>query len=267
LKRTLTLLVLSLLVFSALFAPWIAPYNPRELHLAEGLSPPSLTHLFGQDKLGRDLFSRILYGGRISLGIGVTVLTICLSIGVVIGAIAGLSGGKIDFFLMRLVDLFLAFPGILLAIAMAAVLGPSLFNIVIALSLLGWAGFARLVRGQILVVREEEYVLAARALGLSPSRIIQKHLLPNILSPVIVEATFGLAHIIVAEAALSFLGLGVQPPTPSWGGMLNDAKSFLLLAPHLVTIPGLVIMLAVMALTLLGDDLRDQLDVRSGDRT
>jgi peptide/nickel transport system permease protein len=251
------------LALAAVFAPLIAPYNPFELQLAEGLSPPSLTHLFGQDKLGRDLFSRILYGGRVSLGIGVIVLGICLSVGVVIGAMAGLSGGKIDFFLMRLVDLFLAFPGILLAIAMAAVLGPSLFNIVIALSLLGWAGFARLVRGQILVVREEEYILAARALGLSPARIIQKHLLPNILAPVIVEATFGLAHIIVAEAALSFLGLGVQPPTPSWGGMLNDAKSFLLLAPHLVTIPGLVIMMAVMALTLLGDDLRDRLDIRS----
>ncbi len=189
-------------------------------------------------------------------------MALSVSIGILVGSLAGFFGGRVDSFLMRLVDVFLAFPGILLAIAMAAMLGPSVLNVVIALSVLGWAGFARVVRGQILVVREEEYIWAARALGLGPARIIQKHLLPNILAPIIVEATFGMAHVIVAEASLSFLGLGVQPPVPSWGGMLSDAKSFLLLAPHLVTIPGLVIMVTVLTLNLLGDCLRDRLDIK-----
>ncbi len=258
--------ILFLLILSALFAPLISPYNPLELHLSQGLSVPSSTHFFGQDKLGRDVLSRILYGGRVSLGIGVIVLAISVSIGIVVGSVAGLFGGRADSFLMRLVDVFLAFPGILLAIAMAAILGPSILNIVVALSVLGWAGFSRVVRGQILVVREEEYVLAAKALGIGPARIILRHLLPNILAPIIVEATFGMAHVIVAEASLSFLGLGVQPPVPSWGGMLGDAKSFLLLAPHLVTIPGLVIMATVMTLNLLGDCLRDRLDIRGPQR-
>ncbi len=259
---TIAFLVLCLLALSALFAPVIAPYHPLEIYLEQGLSSPSVTHLFGQDKLGRDVASRILYGGRVSLGVGVTVLVISLAMGLLVGTVAGFFGGRVDAVLMRMVDVFLAFPGILLAIAMAALLGPSVTNIVIALSALGWAGFARLIRAQILVVREEEYIWAAKAIGVGSIQIIGRHLIPNILAPVIVEATFQMAYVIVAEASLSFLGLGVQPPMPSWGGMLNDARSFLLVAPHLVVVPGLFITITVIALNLLGDDLRNRLDVR-----
>lgn len=263
-KRALIgLSVLGLLVLAALLAPSLSPYDPFEQNLKEGLAPPSASHPLGQDKLGRDLLSRILYGARISLTVGVTVVSLSLLAGIFIGALAGYFGGWIDDLLMRLVDLFLAFPGILLAIALAAVLGPSVKNVIIALSVMGWVGYARMVRGQILVAREEEYVLAARALGAGPFRIITRHLLPNISAPVVVEATFGMAGAIVTEASLSFLGLGVQPPTPSWGAMLSDGRSFLLLAPHLTTVPGLAIMLIVLALNLVGDWLRDRLDVKS----
>jgi peptide/nickel transport system permease protein len=255
--------VLALLAFSSLLAPLLSSTNPLELHLEQGLFPPSSEHLLGQDKLGRDLLSRILYGGRVSLGVGTAVLFISMTIGMVVGTVAGFFGGWVDSLFMRLTDIFLAFPGMLLAIAMAAVLGPSIWNVVIALSVLGWPGFARLIRGQILVVREEEYILAARALGIKPAKVILRHLLPNILSPIIVEATFTMASVIMAEASLSFLGLGVQPPFPSWGGMLNEARAFLLVGPHLVIVPGIVLMMTVVALNLLGDDLRDRLDVRS----
>jgi peptide/nickel transport system permease protein len=255
--------ILTLFFFCALFAPWIAPYDPFDQNLREGLSGPSASHLLGQDKLGRDLLSRIIYGARISLVVGTVTVAISLAIGLFVGALAGYLGGWVDELLMRLIDLFLAFPGILLAIAMAAILGPSLQNIIISLCIMGWVGYARMVRGQILVVREEEFVAAARALGAGPARIITRHLLPNILAPVIVEATFGMAGAIVSEASLSFLGLGVQAPTPSWGMMLSDGRSFLLLAPHLTTVPGLAIFLIVLALNLLGDRLRDRLDVRS----
>lgn len=213
--------------------------------------------------MGRDILSRILYGARISLWVGVMTLSISLSIGLVVGTVAGLFGGWIDDLLMRLVDVFLAFPGILLAIAFAAVLGPSLRNVILALSLMGWVGYARLIRGQILVAREEEYVTAAKALGAGRFRLVVRHLLPNILAPIIVEATFGMAGAIVTEASLSFLGLGVQPPTPSWGAMLSDGRSFLLLAPHLTTVPGLAILCVVITFNLLGDHLRDRLDVKS----
>ncbi len=261
-KRTGVLIgcsILILLVLSAMFAPILAPYSPFELHLEQGLSAPSSSHILGQDKLGRDVFSRILYGGRVSLGVGVAVTMISVSIGILVGSIAGFFGGKVDSVLMRLVDIVLSFPGILLAIVMAAILGPSVLNIVIALSILGWGGFARVIRGQILVARSEDYILAATALGLPPTRVILRHLLPNVIAPVIVEAAFGMGHAIVAEASLSFLGLGIQPPMPSWGGMLSDSKSFLLLAPYLVTIPGLIIMAVVVSFNLLGDALRDSL--------
>ena len=252
--------IMILLVVSAIFAPLLSPHSPFELHLDEGLSAPSLSHILGQDKLGRDVLSRVLYGGRISLGIGVAVTIMVVSIGMLIGSIAGFFGGSIDSILMRLVDIVLSFPGILLAIVMAAILGPSVLNIIVALSILGWGGFARLMRGQILVARSEEYVLAAIAMGLPPWRVILRHLLPNVIAPVIVEAAFTMGHAIVAEASLSFLGLGIQPPMPSWGGMLSDSKSFLLLAPHLVTVPGLIIMAVVVAFNLLGDSLRDFLE-------
>lgn len=262
-RITLGLAILALFLIAALFAPLLAPYDPFELQLKEGLALPSAEHLLGQDKLGRDLFSRILFGAQISLWVGLSTVTISLAIGCLVGAVAGFSGGWIDDLLMRVVDVFLAFPGILLAIALAAVLGPSLRNVIIALSVMGWVGYARLVRGQILVVRELDYVAAARALGAGPFRIVTRHLFPNIAAPLIVEATFGIAGAIVTEASLSFLGLGVVPPTPSWGAMLSDGRSFLLLAPHLTAIPGIAILWVVMALNLLGDALRDRMDVKS----
>ncbi len=254
--------ILTLLILSAIFAPILAPYSPFELNLEQGLYPPSSAHILGQDKLGRDVLSRVLYGGRVSLWVGVAVTVISVSIGIFVGAVAGFFGGKVDSILMRLVDIALSFPGILLSIVMAAILGPSMLNIIVALSILGWGGFARLIRGQILVVREEDYILAAVALGLPPWRIILRHLIPNVLAPVIVEAAFTMGHAVVAEASLSFLGLGIQAPMPSWGGMLSDAKSFLLLAPHLIAVPGLIIMTVVVSFNLLGDSLRDQLSVR-----
>ena len=263
--------ILILLILSALFAPFLSPYSPFELHLEQGLSAPSFSsqgtfpHLLGQDKLGRDILSRILYGGRVSLGVGVIVTIVSVSIGIIVGSIAGFFGGRMDSILMRLVDIVLAFPGILLAIVMAAILGPSLLNIIVALSILGWGGFARVIRGQILVARCEDYISAAIVLGLPPWRVILCHLLPNVLTPVIVEASFGMGHAIVAEASLSFLGLGVQPPMPSWGGMLSDSKSFLMVAPHLVTVPGLIIMAVVVSFNVLGDALRDRLSGKRQD--
>ncbi|MFY9269294.1 MAG: ABC transporter permease [Candidatus Manganitrophaceae bacterium] len=262
-RITFGLFLLTLFLVAALFASFLAPYDPFDLDLKEGLAAPSLAHPLGQDKLGRDLLSRILYGARISLGVGVTTVAISMTIGFFVGSVAGLFGGKIDEFLMRLVDVFLAFPGILLAIALAAVLGPSLRNVVIALSVMGWVGHARLVRGQILVVRELDYIAAARSIGCGPVRMVVRHFLPNIAAPLIVEGTFGIAGAIVSEASLSFLGLGASPPTPSWGAMLSEGRSFLLLAPHLTAVPGLAIMGVVIAFHLLGEALRDRLDVKS----
>ncbi|MEE9197802.1 MAG: nickel transporter permease [bacterium] len=258
----LGLLILIILVFMALFAPLLAPYDPTAVRLAEGLSGPSITHPLGQDKLGRDILSRIIYGARISLYVGVFTVALSALIGTMVGAVAGFLGGVVDEVVMRLIDILLAFPGILLAIAFMAVLGPSLNNIVIALTVLGWVGYARLVRGQVLALREFEFVQAARALGADTRRIITRHLMPNVLGPVIVQATFGMAGAIVAEAGLSFLGLGTQPPNPSWGSMLNDGREFLLISPHLTTFPGLAIMAVVLGLNFLGDGLRDILDPR-----
>ena len=254
--------IIGTLIFMAIFAPYIAPFDPYEQSLEGGLTPPSKEHLLGQDRLGRDNLSRIIYGSRISIFVGISVIGISLVLGTLIGCIAGYNRGWIDELFMRIVDILLAFPGILLAIAMTAVLGPSLNNIVLALCITGWVGYARIVRGQILTVKEREYVVAARALGANPVRIITRHILPNILSPLIVEATFGMAAVILAEASLSFLGLGTQPPTPSWGSMLNEGRQFLLVAPHMTTFPGLAIMIVVLGFNFLGDGLRDTLDVR-----
>ncbi|GAK52325.1 putative dipeptide ABC transporter [Candidatus Moduliflexus flocculans] len=254
--------ILLLLIVSAIFAPQLAPYNPLEQKVIEGLNPPSAAHWFGQDKLGRDIFSRMMYGSRISIWVGLATVSISLIIGVTIGAISGYYGGFIDELFMRIVDILMAFPGILLAIAMVAVLGPGLNHVILALCLIGWVGYARLVRGQVLFLRELDYVTAARALGAKPARIIAVHLIPNLLAPVIVEATFGMAGAILAEASLSFLGLGAQPPTPSWGAMLNDGRDYLLFAPHHTTFPGLVIMLVVLGFNFVGDGLRDYFDVK-----
>ena len=251
-------------ILTAIFAPFIAPYSPYEQDLYHGLSEPSLAHWMGQDRLGRDIFSRIIYGARVSLLVGFVTVSVSVVLGSIIGAVAGYFGGKVDEIIMRITDIFLAFPGILLAIAIMAVLGPGLSNVIIALCIMGWTGFARLTRGQILSLRERDFVIAAEALGAKPSRIIALHLLPNISAPLIVEATFGVASAIVGEAGLSFLGLGAQPPTASWGAMLSEGRQFLLIATHLTTFPGLAIMLVVMGINFLGDGLRDMLDPKSG---
>jgi peptide/nickel transport system permease protein len=217
----------------------------------------------GTDKLGRDILSRIIYGSRVSLIVGAATIALSLTIGIVIGSCSGYFGGWIDQLLMRLVDILMAFPGILLAIAVTAVLGPGLNHVIIALCIIGWTGYARLVRGEILSLREQEFVQAARALGGKPKRIILRHLLPNLLPPLLIQATFGLAAAIVAEGSLSFLGLGVEPPVPSWGSMLNDGRQFLLVAPHLTTYPGLALMITVLGLNLVGDALQDRLDARN----
>ena len=257
---------LTILLISAIFAPILSSHSPYEINLEQGLSDSSSSHLLGQDKLGRDLLSRILYGGRASLAVGILATGFSVAIGLLVGSLAGFLGGKVDSILMRLVDIVLSFPGILLAIVMAAVLGPSVVNLIVALSIFGWGGYARVVRGQILVVRREDYILSAVTLGIAPSRVIVRHILPNIMAPVIVEAMFGIGHAIVAESSLSFLGLGIAPPMPSWGGMLSDAKSFILIAPQQVFIPGIVIVVVVVSFNLLGDVLRDRLSVRERSR-
>ena len=255
--------ILLLLAAAALFAPALAPYNPFGQNLDQDLIARSRRHWLGTDKLGRDILSRIIYGGRISLLVGITTVALSLAIGVVIGSLSGYFGGWIDQMLMRLVDILMAFPGILLAIAFTAVLGPGLDHVILALCLIGWTGYARLVRGEILSLRERDFIQAARSLGCRPKRIILRHLLPNLLPPLLIQSTFGLAAAIVAEGSLSFLGLGVEPPTPSWGAMLNDGRQFLLVAPHLTTYPGLALMITVLALNLVGDALQDRLQART----
>jgi peptide/nickel transport system permease protein len=255
--------ILLLLGTAALFAPVVAPYDPLGQNLDQDLIPRSSEHWLGTDKLGRDILSRIIYGGRISLLVGITTVAFSLAIGIVIGSLSGYFGGWIDQMLMRLVDILMAFPGILLAIAFTAVLGPGLDHVILALCLIGWTSYARLVRGEILSLRERDFIQAARSLGCRPKRIILRHLLPNLLPPLLIQSTFGLAAAIVAEGSLSFLGLGVEPPTPSWGAMLNDGRQFLLVAPHLTTYPGLGLMITVLALNLIGDALQDRLDRRN----
>jgi len=249
-----------ILIVAALAAPLLSPYDPDVQDTMRRLEAPSHQHPLGLDDLGRDVLSRILWGARVSLRVGFSVVVIASLIGVSLGAIAGYFGGAADVIIMRICDILLAFPGILLAIALVAVLGPSLNNVILALGTIGWVGYARLVRGQVLKVREMEYVTAAEALGARSMRVILRHVLPNVINPVIVMATLGLAGAILAEAALSFLGLGVQPPTPSWGAMLTSGRRYLGIANHLAIYPGAAIMLAVMGLNFLGDGLIDALD-------
>lgn len=258
------LVLIVLFVIFALFAPWIAPQDPAFIDLPTRLTQPSRAHWFGTDELGRDILSRIIYGARISMVVGSCVVLASLALGLVIGSIAGYYGGRIDRFVnVVLMNAFLSFPGILLAIAFVAFRGPGIFNLILALSLGGWVGYARLVRGQVLGAREREFVEAARALGASDLRIIVCHILPNIIQPVIVQAAIGMAGAILAEATMSFLGLGVPPPTASWGAMLNDGRAHLFDAPHLVLFPALAVMLAVLSFNFIGDALRDYLDPRS----
>ena len=263
LAATGVVLVVVFVIF-ALFAPWIAPQDPAFINLPARLDLPSHGHFFGTDELGRDIFSRIVYGARISMLVGSCVVLASLTLGLIIGSIAGYYGGGVDRFVnIVLMNAFLSFPGILLAIAFVAFRGPGIFNLVLALSLGGWVGYARLVRGQVLAAREREFVEAARALGASDLRIIVRHILPNIIQPVIVQAAIGMAGAILAEATMSFLGLGVPPPTASWGAMLNDGRAHLFDAPHLVLFPALAVMLAVLSFNFIGDALRDYLDPRS----
>jgi peptide/nickel transport system permease protein len=253
------LLLTVVLVVCALLAPQLAPGDPLK-PAGPRLEAPSDAHPLGLDELGRDVLSRIVWGARVSLRVGFSVVLLASLIGVTLGAISGYFGGIVDVLIMRLCDILLAFPGILLAIALVAVLGPSLNNVILALSIIGWVGYARLVRGQVLKVREMEFVTAARAMGARSPRVIALHVLPNVMNPVIVMATLGLAGAILAEASLSFLGLGVQPPTPSWGAMLTYGRQYLGLANHLTIFPGAAIMAAVMGLNFLGDGLIDALD-------
>ena len=257
---TAGLLLTVALIVIALAAPLLSPYDPNVQDTSRRLEAPSKQHLLGLDDLGRDVLSRIIFGARVSLRVGFSVVLIASIVGIALGAISGYFGGWADTIIMRTTDILLAFPGILLAIALVAVLGPSLNNVILALAVIGWVGYARLVRGQVLKVREMEYVTAAKALGAKSPRVILRHVLPNVINPVIVMATLGLAGAILSEAALSFLGLGVQPPTPSWGAMLTAGRRYLGLANHLAIFPGAAIMAAVMGLNFLGDGLIDALD-------
>jgi peptide/nickel transport system permease protein len=258
------MVLVAVFVVFALFAPWIAPQNPSNIDLPSRLQPPSGAHWFGTDELGRDIFSRVIYGARISMLVGSSVVAGSLLLGLILGSIAGYYGGLSDkFFNVVVMNAFLSFPGILLAIAFVAFLGPGIFNLILALCIGGWVGYARLVRAQVLAVKEKEFVEAARALGASDWRIVTRHILPNIIQPVIVQAAIGMAGAVLAEATMSFLGLGVPPPTASWGSMLNDGRAHLFDAPHLVLFPALAVMLAVLSFNFIGDALRDYMDPRS----
>jgi peptide/nickel transport system permease protein len=261
---TIGVVLVVMFTLFAFFAPWIAPQDPAHIDLATRLSPPSAAHWCGTDELGRDILSRLIYGSQVSMLVGSSVVASSLGIGLIIGSLAGYYGGRLDRFINVVVmNAFMSFPAILIAIAFIAFRGPGVFNLIFALSLGGWVGYARLVRAQVLAAREREFVEAARALGASDTRIILVHIFPNIIQPIIVQAAIGMAGAILAEATMSFLGLGVPPPTASWGAMLNDGRSHLFDAPHLVLFPALAVMLAVLAFNFIGDALRDFLDPRS----
>lgn len=259
--RLFPVLILLLWASAALLAPWLG-LEPNRIDLPRILSAPGAGGLLGTDDLGRPVLDRLLIGAQTSLFVGVGVVALSALVGSLIGGSAALAGGWVDLVIVRIIDVFLAFPGILLAIALAGLLGPGLFNVIVALAAVGWVGYARLARAQVLSLRAREHVIAARALGVGQARILWRHLLPLALAPLLVEATFGIAATIIAEAGLSFLGLGVQPPAASWGSMIRDGVAYMLVAPHLVLAPGLALMLVVLAINLLGDRLRDHLDVR-----
>ena len=263
-RAIIGLSVVVLLTITAVSAPLLARHDPTRIDLIQQLQPPSLAHWMGTDFQGRDVWARLVYGARISLAVGLVSQTIALAIGVTFGLIAGFYGRWVDELVMRLADITLAFPTLLLLIAMVAALQPSLGVVFVTIGVVGWAGMARLVRGQVLVVRQTEYVQAARALGARDRRILVQHLLPNVIAPVVIAATLGMAGAIMAEAALSFLGLGVQPPTPSWGSMIADARDLTQLrtAPWTSVFPGLAIGAAVLGFNLLGDALNDALNPR-----
>src|ERR1700744_4673298 len=256
--------LLILFVVIALFAPLFAPYNPAAIDLNHRLAAPEHTHWFGTDELGRDIFSRTLYGARLSLLVASSVVGCSLLLGLILGGLAGYYGGLLDTLLnVFVMNAFLSLPGILLAIAFVAFLGPGMINLILALSIGGWVGYGRLVRAQVLAVREREFVEAARALGASDLRIFVRHILPNIIQPLIVQSAIGMAGAVLAEATLSFLGLGVPPPAASWGSMLDGGRSHLFDAPHLLLFPALSVMLCVLCFNFLGAALRDYLAPRT----
>jgi peptide/nickel transport system permease protein len=256
--------LLAIFVICAVFAPWLAPEDPAKLDLTGRLMGPSWAHWFGTDELGRDILSRTLFGARISLIVAVSVVGLSLAVGLVAGGLAGFYGGWTDTVVnIYVTNAFMALPGILLAIAFVAFMGPGLENVILALAISGWVGYARLVRAQVMAVKEKEFVEAARALGATDLRVMGRHILPNILQPLIVQAAIGMAGAVLAEATLSFLGLGVPPPAASWGSMLNDARSHLFDSPHLVFFPAMAVMLCVLSFNFIGDALRDWLDPRT----
>ena len=257
-------LLLLLFVACAIFAPVLAPHDPAQLDLNARLLTPSHAHLFGTDELGRDILSRAIFGARISLIVAVSVVGLSLTFGMFLGALAGFYGGWLDAVInIYVMNAFLALPGILLAIAFVAFMGPGLWNLIFALSIGGWVGYARLVRAQVMAVKEREFVEAARALGANDLRILLRHILPNIVQPLIVQAAIGMAGAVLAEATLSFLGLGIPPPAASWGSMLNDARSHLFESPHMVAFPAIAVMLCVLSFNFIGDALRDRMDPRT----
>lgn len=260
------LVIIFLLVFCAVFAPVVAPYDPTHQHIEDRLEPPSAEYPLGTDQLGRDLFSRLIFGARISLSIAITVVAISLGIGLVVGLVAGYVGGLVDEVLMRVVDILLAFPGLLFALVVASVLDPSLMNIMIALAVVGWTQYARIIRGSVLSIKEQEFVKASQLMGVSHTKILVRHVVPNVISPVVVLVTMDMAYVILSTAGLSFLGLGAQPPTPEWGTMLFGGRNYLREAWWIANFSGLAIMLAVLAFNILGDSLRDILDPREASR-
>jgi len=260
----LGLAVVALVAAAALCAPWLAPYGPRQIDLPHAFAGPGPGHLLGAGDNGVDLLSQVIYGARISLAVGVLAVLVAGTLGTVLGTAVGYAGGAADEILMRIVDVLLAFPGLLLAIFLTAVFGPSFVGLIVALSATGWGAYARLARAQTLSLRNRDFVTAARAAGAGTPRIVLRHLLPNLMGPIVVQATFGLPGTILAEAALSFLGLGTPPGTPEWGALVDQGAAHLLDAPHVALVPSAAIALTVLGLNFVGEAVRDRLDPRGG---
>jgi peptide/nickel transport system permease protein len=254
------LFLIGVMVVFALLAPWIAPFDPNLMSLQERYASPSWQHPFGLDQNGGDVFSQILYGARVSLYVALTVISLSVAVGLVIGSLAGFKGGWVDMVIMRVIDMIYSFPGFLLALSLVAVLGPSVNNLIIAMSLTSWTAYARLVRAEVLHLKSRDFVLGATALGAPPLRVMVIHIWPNLVGPLIVQATFGMAGTIITETGLSFLGLGAPPSVPTWGALLNAGRRVLIEAPHVSLFPGLAILLLVLGFNLVGDGLRDWLD-------
>lgn len=252
--------IILLIILVAILAPLLTPYDPNQMSLQQQFQPPSWKHPFGLDQNGSDIFAKVVYGARISLLVAITVVSICLIIGLFMGSLAGYFGGIIDQVVMRFIDMLCAFPGFLIAISLVAVLGPSLQNLILAMSITGWASYARLIRGEFLHLKSQDYVIASIAIGASPLRQIVFHIWPNLVGSLVVQVSFSMAGTIISESSLSFLGLGVPPTTPTWGSLLNSGKDVLIEAPYVSIFPGIAIVVLVLGFNLFGDGLRDLLD-------